>query len=59
MSKLYLFSYLNNNRYNIDNSITEHFIRPLAGECENSLFFLSVSWQMSQQSIIRCCQHAE
>ena len=38
MSKLYLFSYLNNNGYNINNSIAEHFIRPLAGERKNSLF---------------------
>ena len=40
MSKLYLFSYLNNNRYDIDNPIAEHFIRPLAGERKNSLFYV-------------------
>lgn len=40
MSKLYLFSYLNNNRYDIDNSIAKHFIRPLAGERKNSLFYV-------------------
>ena len=32
MSKSNLFSYLNDSRYNIDNSIAEHFIRPLAGK---------------------------
>ena len=32
----YLFKY----RYDIDNSIAERFIRPLAGERENSLFFV-------------------
>lgn len=36
-----LFAYLNNRRYNIDNSIAERFIRPLAGERKNSLFFVS------------------
>ena len=33
-------SYLNDGRYDIDNTITERFIRPLAGECKNSLFFV-------------------
>lgn len=37
---IFLFSYQNNNHYNIDNSIAEHFIRPLAGEHKNSLFFV-------------------
>ena len=40
MSKLYLFSYLIDGRYDIDNSIAEHFIRPLADERKNSLFFI-------------------
>ena len=40
MSKLYLFSYLSDGRYDIDNSITERFILPLAGERKNSLFFV-------------------
>ena len=40
MSKLYLFSYLSDGRYDIDNSIAERFIRPLAGERKNSLFFV-------------------
>ena len=41
MSKLYLSSYLNNNRYDIDNSIAEHFIRSLTGERKNSRPFVS------------------
>ena len=39
MSKSNLFSYLNNGRYDINNSIAECFIRPLADERKNSLFF--------------------
>ena len=35
-----LFAYLNDGRYDIDNSIAERFIRPLAGERKNSLFFV-------------------
>lgn len=35
-----LFAYLNDGRCDIDNSIAERFIRPLAGECKNSLFFV-------------------
>lgn len=34
-----LFAYLNDGRYNIDNSIAKRFIRPLASERKNSLFF--------------------
>lgn len=34
-----LFAYLHDGSYNIDNSIAERFIRPLAGERKNSLFF--------------------
>lgn len=34
------FAYLNDGRYDIDNSIAERFIRPLAGERKNSLFFV-------------------
>lgn len=34
-----LFNYLKDGRYSIDNSIAERFIRPLAGERKNSLFF--------------------
>ena len=34
-----LFAYLNDGFYSIDNSIAERFIRPLAGERKNSLFF--------------------
>lgn len=33
-------AYLNDGRYDIDNSIAERFIRPLAGERKNSLFFV-------------------
>lgn len=40
MSKLYLFSYLNDVRYTIDNLTAERFIRPLAGEYKNLLFFV-------------------
>lgn len=32
-------AYLKDGRYSIDNSISERFIRPLAGERKNSLFF--------------------
>ena len=35
-----LFAYRNDRRYDIDNSIAERFIRPLAGERKNSLFFV-------------------
>ena len=34
------FAYLNDGRYDIDNSIAERFIRPLAGKRKNSLFFV-------------------
>ena len=34
-----LSAYLNDGSYSIDNSIAERFIRPLAGERKNSLFF--------------------
>lgn len=34
-----LFTYLKDGRYSIDNSIAERFIRPLAGELKNFLFF--------------------
>ncbi len=34
-----LFNYLKNGEYTIDNSLAERFIRPLAGERKNSLFF--------------------
>ena len=34
-----LFAYLKDGRYEIDNSIAERYIRPLAGERKNSLFF--------------------
>lgn len=34
------FVYQNDERYDIDNSIAERFIRPLAGERKNSLFFV-------------------
>ena len=33
-------SYLSKDHYDIDNSIAERFIRPLAAECKNSLFFV-------------------
>ena len=39
MPKSNLFSYLNNGRYDIDNSIAERFIHPLASKRKNSLFF--------------------
>ena len=38
--KKQLFAYLNDGSYDIDNSIAEYFIRPLAGERKNSLFFV-------------------
>lgn len=36
---LQLFAYTHDGSYTIDNSIAERFIRPLAGERKNSLFF--------------------
>ena len=59
MSKSNLFSYLNNNRYDIDNSIAERFIRPLAGERKNSLFFVGSRMANVSTAYIRCSQHAE
>ena len=41
INQLNLFSYLNNSCYSIDKSQAKHFIRPLAGERKNSLFFVS------------------
>ena len=38
--KKQLFVYLDDGRYDIDNSIAERFIRPLEGERKNSLFFV-------------------
>lgn len=35
-----LFAYLNDGRYDIDNSIAKRFIRPLSGERKNSPFFV-------------------
>ena len=53
-------SYLSKDHYDIDNSIAERFILPLAGERKNLLFFvLAAAWQMYRQPIIRCSQHAE
>ena len=51
-----LFTYLNDGRYDINNSIAERFIRPLAIERKNSLFLWAIAWIISQQLIIRCCQ---
>ena len=34
-----LFAYTHDGSYSIDNSIAKRFIRPLAGERKNSLFF--------------------
>ena len=59
MSKLYISSYLNDDRYDIDNSIAERFIRPLAGESRTRCSLLVAAWQMYRQPIIRCSQHAE
>ena len=53
MSKLDLYSYLNDRCYDFYNSITERFIHPLAGERKNSL--LQIYWR----PIIHYCQHAE
>ena len=36
-----LFAYLNDGWYDIDNSIAKRFIRPLADEHKNSLFFVN------------------
>ena len=47
-----LFAYLNDGSYSIDNSIAERFIRPLAGERKNSLFFGSDKMAGSQRYII-------
>ena len=40
MSKSNLFSYLNNGSYNMDNTIAERSIRPLATEYKNFAFFV-------------------
>ena len=56
MSKLYLFSYLIDGRYDIDNSIAERFIRVNA---RTRCSLLAAAWQMYRQPIIRCSQHAE
>ena len=47
-----LFAYLNDGSYSTDNSIAERFIRPLAGERKNSLFFGSDKMAGSQRYII-------
>ena len=59
MSKWYLSSYLNNGRYDIDNSIAERFIHPLAGEPKNSQFFVISRTPNVSAAIIRCSQHVE
>ena len=40
MFQLYLSYYLNDSLYDINNSISERFIRPLTGKYKNSLFFI-------------------
>ena len=54
-----LFVYLKDGCYTIDNSIAERFIRPLSGECKNSLFFGSgkmvrVSLITPSYPLVRC-----
>ena len=47
-------SYLFKDHYDIDNSIEERFIRPLVGECKNSLFFIS-----SRMANVSAAYHAQ
>lgn len=54
-----IFAYLKDNRYSIDNTIAECFIRPLAGEQKNSLFFGSnrmVNVSASYHTLISTCR---
>ena len=55
MSKSNLYPYLNDDRYDMDNSTTERFIRPLAGGRKNSL--CSQPHGKYIGPIICCCQH--
>lgn len=59
MSKLYLFSYLNNNHYDIDNSIAERFIRPLTVNASIHCSLLETTWKMYHRSINTLLLHAE
>lgn len=43
--------------YNIGNSITERFIRPLAAE-RKARFLIGCAWRISQTPITRYCQLA-
>lgn len=52
-------SYLFKDHYDIDDSIAERFIRPLAGERKNSLFFVSSRMEMYRRPIIRCSQYVK
>lgn len=54
-----LFAYTHDGSYTIDNSIAERFIRPLAGERKNSLFFGSgkmASVSAAYHTIISTCK---
>ncbi len=53
-----LFAYLKNGDYTIDNTLAERFIRPLAGERKNSLFFGSDKMAMvsaAYHTVISTC----
>ena len=58
MSKPNLFSYPNNGRYDIDNSITERFLWWMVTS-KTRCSLSAAAWQMYRQPIIRCSQHAE
>lgn len=56
-----IFRYLENGRYSIDNNIAERYIRPLAGERKNSLFFGSdkmVRASAIYRAVISTCRMA-
>lgn len=57
--RIQLFAYTHDCSYTIDNSIAERFIRPLAGEYKNSLFFGSgkmVGVSATYHTIISTCR---
>lgn len=52
-------SYLSKNHYDIDNLIAERFIRSLASEHKNSLFFVSSRMANISTTYHTMCKHAE
>ena len=54
-----LFAYLNDGRYDIDNSIAEVSSVRWRVSARTRCSLLAAAWQMYRQPIIRCSQHAE